>query len=251
MFTVTMTRNLCLGAIACGVLTVGSLSNAPEAQALVLMESSSLNTNNDVDADANWFDISFQKNLDDTVTFNFANLAFDEDGVEISDNSTKISTIYFGTDDGFFNWFEEGVVDVETTSGSADYSIDWTPSGNSGRQITNNAGWNIAISGDPEKRNDSGIINPGDVLSITFNLMNPAVTEEEIALAFTSDPKELGIAYHVQAIAGEYSEWYEAQPKFRSPTPVPTPAAVTPTLVGLLTAARKRKRDIQGNESVK
>ena len=223
---------ICLGAMTYGFLTAGSIFVAPAAQALVMMESSSLETNDDPDADANWFDVTFKKNTDETVTFNFANL------VE-SGNSTKISKIYFGTEGNFFNWFEQGVVEIDETIGNTDYSIDWDPSG--ANQITNNAGWDVEILGDNKNGSDNSTINPGDILSITFNLMDPAVTEEELALAFTSSPKQLGIAFHVQSIDGDYSEWYEAQILADMPVAVPVPSAILPVLTGLFSVAKKRK----------
>ncbi|AFY38827.1 hypothetical protein Lepto7376_2554 [[Leptolyngbya] sp. PCC 7376] len=241
MFKATTTQSICLKAIALSAFAVGSMLLAPAANALVMLESHSLNTNSNPDANSDWFGISFEKNaLDGTVTFEIENKI-------AQDNGTKISTIYFGTDggtpnddtDGFFKWFEKDAAIVSSV-GQTNYSIDWSPTG--GSQINNNAGWGVQIAADPAKRNKKSTITPGDTLSITFNLMNPDVTEEELALAFTTKPyQELGLAYHVQSIGSGYSEWYEAQPK--SFNPVPTPAAILPTLAGIFGAASKRKKD--------
>ncbi len=252
MFKATATQHLCLGAIAFSTLAVGSMVVSPVAQALSFdscstvlgscsLSSHSLDTNGDDDADSNWFDISFTKNdSDGTVTFDIENKVADG-------NTTKISTVYFGTEggtpdddtDGFFKWFERDTAEISSI-GQTDYSIDWDPTGAS--QINNNAGWGVEVEGDPKNGNARSTINPGDVLSITFNLLNPDVTVEELALAFTSQPyQELGIAFHVQSIGSQgYSEWYAAKPT--PSTVVPTPVAILPTLVSLFGAASKQRR---------
>jgi len=209
-------------------LAVGILS----ANALDLTVSS-LETNTDADAPADWFDVNLTVNGDGTVTFNFSNLV-------ASGNGTKISTVYLGTDggtpndasDGFYSYFLNGQVDISYT-GFAAYSVDWDPNG--GNQIANSAGWSIQVEGDPKTGNDGSLINPNETLHLTFTLVDGTMVEQDLINAFINDPQQLGVAFHVQAITGGYSEWYEAAP---GPEYGPVPdGGATLALMGLALVA--------------
>jgi hypothetical protein len=183
----------------------------------------SLNTNNNPDASTSWFDVSLSLNGNGTATYTLANLA-------TSGNSTKVSTIYLGTNggtpndltDGFYSLFKKGTVSISYSGGTtANYSVSWEPNG--GGQILNNTGWAIQIAGDPKTGNNNSVINAGESISLTFELKSNSTTEGDLIAGFYSDPRKLGVAFHVQAITGGYSEWYEAMPDQPQPAPAPAP----------------------------
>lgn len=189
----------------------------------------SLATNNDPDANPSWFDVSLSLNGNGTATYTLANLTADG-------NSTKLTTIYLGTNggtkdnlsDGFFSIFNKGTVSI-SYSGTAAYTVDWDPKG--GGQIVNHAGWAFQVAGDPSK---GKVLDPGESISLTFELKNNATTEADLIAGFYSDPQKLGVAFHVQAITGGYSEWYEAMPDEPQNTPVPVPdGGATLAYIGL------------------
>lgn len=232
-----MKNQFLLGAIALGALTIGSAMIAPDANAFAL-NAVSLETNNNPDANAAWYDISLETNGDGTATFSFFNLV-------AANNGTKISTVYFGDDDYFSSIFKTTSASFAgSTSPGTNYTFDWTASG--GAQISQNNGdaWQVLAEADPRTGANASLVNPGEVLKVTFQLQNTNTTNADLLAAFLSDPQKLGVAFHVQAIAGGYSEWYEAIPDApEPPTEVPTPAAVLPILGGLFGAASRRQKD--------
>lgn len=180
--------------IGAGILLVGTLG----AGAVSLVPTS-LNTNGDPDAPATWFNVGLVVNGNGTATYTVANLV-------AAGNATKISTIYLGTTSGFFNFFQNGTVSISDI-GNTNYSVDWSPSG--GGFLP----WAFQVEGDPASGNDSSLINPGESLSLTFTLINPLTTEQQLIAGFSSAPKSLGVAFHAQSIGtGGFSEWYEANP---------------------------------------
>ena len=180
------------------ILFVGILS----ASAVSLIPTS-LNTNQQADAPASWFNVGLVVNGNGTATYTVANLV-------AAGNATKISTIYIGTTAGFSSYFQ---TNVGSASGAGtNFSIDWSPGG---------AGflpWALVAEGDPANGNNNSTINPGETLSLTFSLVNPLTTEQQLIAGFNSAPQGLGIAFHVQSIGNGDSEKYEAKP---SSTPNP------------------------------
>ncbi|MBN9689804.1 MAG: hypothetical protein J0M24_06165 [Verrucomicrobia bacterium] len=183
----------------------------------------SLNTNNNPDANTSWFDVSLSLNGNGTATYTLANLT-------ATGNGTKVSTIYLGTNggtpddltDGFYSLFKKGTVAISYSGVTvADYSVSWEPTG--GGQILNNGGWAIQVEGKNKNGNNNSVINAGESISLTFELKSPTTTEAELIAGFYSDPRKLGVAFHVQAITGGYSEWYEAMPDQPQPAPAPVP----------------------------
>ncbi|NJN71454.1 MAG: PTPA-CTERM sorting domain-containing protein [Limnothrix sp. RL_2_0] len=238
-----MKKQLILGAIATSVLTLGTAVIAPSADAFSL-SASSLETNGNPDAESSWFDISLKTNGDGTATFSFGNVIADGNG-------TKISTIYFGDDDYFSSIFDtSGTVSFDgSTSPGTNYSFDWSASG--GSQISNNNGgaWQVVSSADPKNGSNKSTINPGDILKVTFDLVNSSTSDADLLAAFVSTPQKLGVAFHVQSIEAQgYSEWYEALP-IHNPVNVPTPAAVLPIIGSMIGAASRRKSASEESES--
>jgi hypothetical protein len=227
-----MKNQFLFGAIALSAVTIGASVFAPSANAFSL-DASSLKTNDNLDAPGAWFDLDFVTNGDGTATFSLANLV-------AAGNGTKISTVYFGDDNYFSSIFKTDYVSFAGSTGT-NYSFDWTANG--GSQISNNNGgaWQVLASADNANGSNASVVNPGDVLKVTFKLQNAATTEADLLAAFVSTPQKLGVAFHVQAIPGGYSEWYQATPP-SPPTDVPTPAAVLPILGGLFGAASRRKK---------
>lgn len=241
-----MKNQLLFGAIASSVITLGFGMFAQDASAVQLY-SSSLTTNNYGDPSGAFVDSQYDIDMvlsGNNVTFSFLKTVSD---------ASKVSTIYFGTDNdpGFFDVFNSNPT-IAQNGLSSPYTF--VTGNNLGSQIGNNAGWGVTAKGDPGNGNNALLKDAGDSISFTFGLTSAYAnyTEAQLANLFLTNPKTLGIAFHLQAIvcptsetsciAGE-SEWYQANPDSDpDPDPVPTPAAVLPILGGLFGAASRRKK---------
>lgn len=187
-------------------LTAAALAFGMVATAdAISFDISSLNTNTDPDAPGTWFSVELTTTggATPTGTFAISNLVVPATGTTF-ENTSKISEVYLGVDGSFFDYF---VATTGVASGTGtDFNLD--ESLNGGQQTRSQASWLAAAVGDPAGGSAS-TINPGETLSITYNLMS-GVTEQGIIDAFSASPQLLGIAFHAQSLPGGYSEKYEA-----------------------------------------
>jgi len=184
---------------------------------------SSLNTNGDPDAPGSWFGVSLTTTggVTPTGTIEISNLV-------TAGNGTKISEIYLGVDGSFFNFFVQGT--GSASGAGTNFSLDETL--NNGQQGRSQATWSAAVLGDPAGGSDVSVINPGESLSITYDLVS-GITEQDLIDAFSANPQELGIAFHAQSLPGGYSEKYEAVPSRDVPDGGTTAALLGLALLGM------------------
>jgi hypothetical protein len=146
-----------------------------------------------------WFGVDLTTDVSgdpDTGTLLFSNLV-------TAGNGSKITTIYMGLDGYFFDYFAEGTGVIGGDYGSG-FTLDETPSTANGP-----AAWDVEVLGDPRGRRARGVISPGEMLSITYDLVS-GVSLQDLIDAFNANPQELGVAFHAQSLPGGDSEKYEA-----------------------------------------
>jgi hypothetical protein len=208
---------------------LGLAMSAMPAQAFNL-SAYSLETNGDPDADASKFGINLAVNGDGTATFSFAN--------NLSAGEGTITSIFFGTENnpGFDDLFSTDLSSVTLNGTGVNYSI-----ANSGPN-PGFLGWGIELWANPSAPPTVNGVNPGDVLNVTFDLLDSNTSLDTLLGAFNTDPAALALAFHVQQIGTQdYSEWYGVRPKTSVPEPGTTAALglFALTSLGLLRKVKK------------
>jgi hypothetical protein len=207
-------------------LVLGGMALVSSASA-ISFDITSLNSNSDPDAPVDWFSVGLMLDGAGKATFSLSNLP-------VTGNGTKISKIWLGTtgaandpNDGFFSFFKPDA--LLSGIGTFNYSVNYNPNSNVG-----GVPWGVEVTEKSVTGSDPSVLNPGESLNITFSLVNSLTTEQQLIDAFYTDPRQLGIAFHAQALPGGYSEKYEALPKRSIGPIIRTPdGGTTLSLMGL------------------